>query len=640
MTKTIRGMALPITLFFVMVAFFAASALLTRVHYEAKASSFETTSIQREALARSALTTLIAKLNQAATEEGVTPVTLTGPGGFKATTWIEKEGDSLFRLYAKVDGGMGKPYVAQKVVRKKPVLTPIDVAHLSDGSLHTSDQLKFRATNAKKWTLLPSPKGAVMGVEVDRRGNIFANYFPVLAGKLDSTLPKDFITNFVRRNDQLVREGNVGHDFLKSASQAIEENWELDLNETQSTGITNSAGASQNSSFAASQSSAARNPELVQNTHTVADAIAGGATLQHYSSETGEWNTIGFGLPKGVTGQVPGYSTSDGDNLYVPILKPGPDRLRKYNLKRKSWTDVPTPPALSRNGGKLAYGKGKTHQLVDIEVDDDGRIYAHHGDGQEYGLSRYDPDSQEWQRLPNPPGKYVDLEGKNNLLMVEAKAWGDMEVDEQGDIYVVWRAKQEPEVAQYLQSKGPQVGSGGTSVGVPGSGVPVTATGKPGKTGKIAGIAPPPPGKNVFAPGKDSTNSKKTSGGLASNAPPSMTTDVTPPQSGFGNFGGGLYEPAQDVILRFRKGRWETVTLKGGQLYHLGRISAGIDGRLIVNDLRPRGPDMMFSLGSDGHLDAPTSVPGLEGEPAEYFSADSGARPVTDRFEFRETAEF
>ena len=229
MERSVRGLALPITLFFVLVAFFAATAVLARVHFDAQASVLETTGIQREALARSALATLQARLDKAGTEVGIEPFTLEGPGGLKANAWVQQESDELFRLFAKVNG-MGSPYIAQMVVRKKPVVVGLDIVHLNDGDVDTSDMLKYRTADSPEWVLLPSPKRALMWVDADRRGNIFANYFPLLGGRESPSFPRELIEKFVRANDQLVRAGSINHRFTKQVAVALEENSEIDFN--------------------------------------------------------------------------------------------------------------------------------------------------------------------------------------------------------------------------------------------------------------------------------------------------------------------------------------------------------------------------------------------------------------------------
>ena len=200
-----RGLAIALTLFFVLIAFFAATSLLARSHFEAQATIMDTASIQREALARSALASGLAILESAGTEESFSEFSLAGPGGMEARVWLEQVDDHLFRLFAEVKGGMGRPYVAQKVLRKKPRLTAIDMAHLVDGQLTTPDSLKYRVVGSDNWVSLPTSKSSLMWVEVDRRGNVVSNYFPVLETGQSADLPDGFIERLFEKNDMSVR---------------------------------------------------------------------------------------------------------------------------------------------------------------------------------------------------------------------------------------------------------------------------------------------------------------------------------------------------------------------------------------------------------------------------------------------------
>ncbi|HIB64523.1 MAG TPA: hypothetical protein EYO33_05280, partial [Phycisphaerales bacterium] len=122
------------------------------------------------------------------------------------------------------------------------------------------------------------------------------------------------------------------------------------------------------------------------------------------------------------------------------------------------------PPPLTRPGGPTGpatYGGGATQQLLEVEATDEGKVVAHHGDGNTYGLSVYDPSTNGWSRIPSPPADYIDKDGTRVHLGEEAFAWGNLEVGNEGEIYVVWRTSEEASVRDYEQSQNPGVVGGG-----------------------------------------------------------------------------------------------------------------------------------------------------------------------------------
>ena len=594
-----RGMALPITLFFVLVAFFAATAVLARVHFDAQASVMETTGIQREALARSALATLQARLDKAGTEIGVEPVILEGPGNLRANAWVQQESDEIFRLFAKVNG-MGSPYIAQMVVRKKPVVVGLDVVHLNDGEVETSDMLKYRTADSPEWGLLPSPKRALMWVDADRRGNIFAHDFPLLSGRERPGYPLDLIQRFVRANDELVRAGRINHAFTKQVALALESDSEIDFN-------TVGLGIAPNMGIAANLPQP--RPDYIKTAREVADAVSDGASIQHYSMETGEWHSIPVPLPT-TSGAVPGRGSSDGKSLYMPVMQPGPDTLKRYDLEKKEWVAMTPPPPLTRPGGPTGpatYGGGATQQLLEVEATDEGKVVAHHGDGNTYGLSVYDPSTNGWSRIPSPPADYIDKDGTRVHLGEEAFAWGNLEVGNEGEIYVVWRTSEEASVRDYEQSQNPGVVGGGPRPPIP------VSPGSPG-------TRPP------------SIKEAQTSTTLGGEPPLGAETD-TDSQS--------HKVRTQDIIFRYKDGKWTPFRINDPDITRIGKVAGALDGRIMAHDLKPSGqPDRSLVVASDGGVEEVVKVLGLDGDYAEFFAADSGAKPVKGKFEFQETATY
>jgi hypothetical protein len=665
------------TLFFVMIAFFAASTLLVRSHYEAQATIMDTVSIQREALARSALASGQAMLESAGTDEVFEKFSLAGPGGLEAHVWLVKESDDLFRMYAEVKGGMGRPYLAQKVLRKKPRLSAIDMVHLVDGDLTTADQLKYRVVGSKDWVSLPNSKSSMMWVEVDRRGNVVSNYFPVLETGKSPNLPDGFIERLVAKNDELINQGKIEHGFFKKASLAIEENWELNINKAIEVGVNagNSgfAPGAGNSSFApeAGNGPAANvgvgnpggvllenDPDLIRPARMVADALTQGAAIEHYSQDSGKWMTVELDLSREPSGGIPGPATSDGKGLYFPILKPGPDSIRRYDFRTEGWSEVAPPPAFS--------GGGKTKHLLDVEVDDDGRIYAHHGDDGQYGLSMFDPDTDSWAKLPSPKGIYVEKSGKSATLTDSPSDWGNLEVDDQGNVYVIWRSKSATEVVNHLASSGSGIGGGfvGSGGGVappppkpdketlPGGGFMSPSDGFKsfGQPKLNAGAgsqpAPSPYGGSAIGGGSKPTmtgggTSQKPGGpvpsGNAGNAGNAENIGTTGFTTGFPPF--SRSELPSDMILKLSDGKWTAIRppLNPGQT--LGNITAGTDGRLLLHVVTPTA-DQLVSIKPDGTVEPPSFVPGEGGKSALYFGVDSGAQTIPGKYTFQETADF
>ena len=655
-------MTIALTLFFVLIAFFAATSLLARSHFEAQATIMDTASIQREALARSALASGLAILESAGTEETFTDFSLAGPGGMEARVWLEHEDDDIFRLFAEVKGGMGRPYVAQKVLRKKPRLTAIDMAHLVDGQLTTADSLKYRVVGSDDWVSLPNGKSSLMWVEVDRRGNVVSNYFPVLETGQSAALPDGFIERLIEKNDEYVNDGNIEHGFLRKASIAIEENQQLNLNRPLQVGVNmGNAGNAGNNGGGGLEVQLETNPDFIRPAREVADAITVGAAIEHYSQESGQWNTITLDLSGEPSGVIPGAATSDGKGVYFPIIKPGEDSLRRFDFESESWEELSPPPALS--------GGGKTHHLIEVKVDDDGRIYAHHGDDGQYGISMYDPEKDAWKRLPDPKGIYVDQIGREKVVSENISEWGNLEVDDQGNVYVIWRAKGDTAVTNHLANSSqtfvPGSGDGfvtgqfespdiqgaynskgsnpayGSSVNTGGG---YGGTGNPGSKGNAAAVA-----SNITKP--PSSNSGSMVGGME------IPTNTTLPENpGTGNPGsagntgtsvpwrppGGLpgyYEQSVDMVLKLSDGEWSAIRPPLAWGESLGGISAGVDGRLLIHILNPKD-DTIYVIRADGTREAPSKVPDDSGDPALYFSADSGARTVAGKYSFQETAEY
>lgn len=500
-------MALPMTLFFVLMAFFVASAVLARAHFEARATVLEANAIQQEGLARAALSTLQAKLNAAGGEDKVEEFTLKGPSGMTARAWFEEGDNELFRLYASVEGS-GRPFRAQKVVRKMPVLDALDVVHLSDGKIETPDGVKMRVARASNWSNLTSPGVSLFWIHADRRGNIFANDFPAVSTETKDGLPPDFLKNFVAKNADLVQSGRINFEFVSHLAQAIEDNRSLNLNADLGGGIGGTLGGQ------GGPVGPGTNPEYIKPTLTVVDVVAKGAKIQHYSSEKGVWESIPVPFQQGVTGQIPGSSTSDGKKLYLPMMQPGPDRLLSFDLKSRQWSNLPSPGAVS--------GSGSTRKILEVEVDDSGFLYCRHSDGEDIGLSVFEPESSTWSRLPSPPGLYATGDGKVRLLQPEAKVWGALEVDEAGDLFVVWRAPSESEVQKYV------VGGSGSS--------------------EVPGVA-----------------SGESSGGALA---------------------GVVLKTPRDMILKYRKGEWSVLAGMTDPLERLGSFAAGPDGRFLLQDIR------------------------------------------------------
>lgn len=652
--KRRRGIAIAMTLFFVLVAFFAASTLLVRSHFEAQATVMDTVAIQREALARSALASGQAMLETAGTNEDFAPFSLAGPGGMEAKVWLEQDSANIFRLYAQVDGGLGRPYLAQKVLRKKPRLTAIDLAHLNDGDLATADQLKYRVVGSEDWVSLPSSRSSLMWVKVDRRGNVTSNYFPVLETGASPDLPDGFIARLVEKNEELTNEGRIEHGFFKKASLAIEENWDLNINKPLDLGVGNAAFQSNTAGFQANsnlQQNASpqleNNPDLIRPARVVADALTKGAAIEHYSQDEGTWTTLNLDLSD-VSGGFPGPAASDGKGLYFPILKPGADSLSHYDFESETWSELTPPPALN--------GKGETHHLLNVQVDDDGRIYAHHGDDNEYGISVYDPQTKNWKRLPSPKGIYVDKFGKSTTVTDQPGDWGNLEVDDQGNVYVVWRTKNETAVLNHLATNSPFVGGlGGSGIGInPGTGQP----GKP-NAGVVGAGGNPAYGGTL---GGGSTGFKGTAKGLLSSqmaiTPPKPnskpTTTSTSPYGG-GNAGGGVsssgslglfpssvligMETPSDMILKLSDGEWTAIRPPLQPDQTLGGITTGIDGRLVIHALS-RDADAFIGIKPDGTPEPPSKVPDQNGSPALYFAVDSGAQKDLGKFSFQETADY
>lgn len=628
------------TLFFVMVAFFAASAVITRAHYEARASVIETVSIQQEALARSALVTLQGKLDQAGTEEDAPTVELSGPGGLKAITWIEKENDEVFRLCAKVEGGMGQPFLAQKIVRKKPVLTALDLAHLTDGDIATADHIRLRLADADTWTNLPAPKSSMMWVNVDRRGNIFANHFPVLGGEIQTSLPTDFVASFVKKNDEYLRQGKINFQFLKQAAQALEDNRDLDLNVSQ-VGIPNGGFGPNMGEFGGDAAIAMPvqpefSSELVKPTHEVATAFADGASIRHYSPEKGVWERISIDLPPGP--HLPGRTCSDGKKVYLPILQPGEDSLRSYELKSKTWEVLPQPSRIERTPeGLLVSGKGASTKILNVEVNDDGDLFCHHGDGEDFTVSRFDAQSNTWEILPPPPGLYAGSSGTTKSVINEAKAWGNMAVDGEGDVFVVWRPAQEPEVHEYQATHGPleepffsQFSSDlsfavSESGGILQSFNPWVAKKAPEKVPSVV------PGGSPGAPKPPPVAPKAPPVAVVTTSPETVTLRPGHPSR---------MGPLQDVLLSYTDGSWGVVAPKSKDFLRIGSVSTSIEGRLVIQNIKPFGPDELMTLDTDGQLGEPSTVPDTPSSAAEFFAFDSGGQPVDGRYRFQETAEY
>lgn len=632
-----KGLTIALTLFFVLIAFFAATSLLARSHFEAQATIMDTASIQREALARSALASGLAILESAGNEDGFTDFSLAGPGGMEAKVRLVHEGDDIFRLLAEVKGGMGRPYVAQKVLRKKPRLTAIDMAHLVDGLLTTPDSLKYRVVGSEDWVSLPTDKSSLMWVEVDRRGNVVSNYFPVLESGQSNALPDGFIERLIEKNDEFVKDGDIEHGFLKKASIAIEDNEQLNLNRPLQVGVNMGNTGNHVPDDPDLGVQLENNPDFIRPAREVADAITDGAAIEHYSQETGQWNTITVDFSAEPSGGIPGPATSDGKGLFFPILKPGEDSLRRYDFESRRWDELDPPPALS--------GGGSTRHLLEVKVDDDGRIYAHHGDDGQYGLSVYDPKKDGWNRLPDPKGIYVDQIGREKVVSENISEWGNLEVDDQGNVYVIWRAKNDTAVVNHLAGSSPTLNPGGSNdgfvtsqfeaaMGAYNSQGSNSAYGNSQSTGGGYGGSGSAGSTGQTLPGGGAPISNPGNAGQAGNAGNIGTTIPGRPP--------GLpiyYEKSVDMVLKLSDGKWSAIRPPLGPDESLGSISAGVDGRLLIHILNPQA-DTIYVVRANGTKEAPSKVPDESGDPALYFSADSGARTVAGKYSFQETAEY
>ena len=97
----------------------------------------------------------------------------------------------------------------------------------------------------------------------------------------------------------------------------------------------------------------------------------------------------------------------------------------------------------------------------------------------------------------------------------------------------------------------------------------------------------------------------------------------------------------QDIIFRYKDGKWTPFRINDPDITRIGKVAGALDGRIMAHDLKPSGqPDRSLVVASDGGVEEVVKVLGLDGDYAEFFAADSGAKPVKGKFEFQETATY
>ncbi|MCA9792593.1 MAG: hypothetical protein KC910_12390 [Candidatus Eremiobacteraeota bacterium] len=631
MSKQFRGLAIPVVLFFVMAAFFAASAMVVRVRQETQATLLESSRLQRESLARSAIASLLAVLNHEGTESGHQELSFQDePSGMQARAWVERESDEVLFLLAEVKGGMGEPVSIQQVVHKKPAVEGVDYAQLSDGDVDTSDTILYRPTDQDSWQSLAAPGVGLTFMRADQRGGLWALFLPSLNGHPGPGIPPEFMQTVVAKNDSLVRDGSLNTSFMRRVAEALEYDYEVTLDGDL---ILASGGAAGNAGNAYTPAipipAPATNPERLP-LQQLAIGLTAGAELYHYSSENHSWEEIPIELPDydSRLAQVPGKPVSDGDSVYVPVLRRGADAIRRYTYETKKWEDIPPPPALQIQykapptilpgapgstgslsgsaGNSMTFGGVSGPQsetmagnsgglggmepdyqvvqsdqpsryIVELETDADGNLYAHHGSGLLYTISRRDAVTGEWSSLPPPPGVYLDRDGKRVQARRLATTWGDLEVGNEGEVYVLWRASEDLRSGMVFTGGAGNAGYGTASTGL---GVGLT-----------------------FA-----------------------SYDL----------------PSPDVVLVYKDGQWSPTAINTSTFHQTGPLATRPDGKLTLQDLRPMGePDCYFTTDLSGLLSEPIRVPDpTSGGFSEYFGLTPGARPVPERFVYEPTAEW
>ena len=96
-----------------------------------------------------------------------------------------------------------------------------------------------------------------------------------------------------------------------------------------------------------------------------------------------------------------------------------------------------------------------------------------------------------------------------------------------------------------------------------------------------------------------------------------------------------------DIIFRYKDGKWTPFRINDPDITQIGKVAGALDGKVMAHDLKPSGqPDRSLVVASDGGVEEVVKVLGLDGDYAEFFAADSGAKPVKGKFEFQETAEY
>ncbi|MGE0495974.1 MAG: hypothetical protein AB7S38_42605 [Vulcanimicrobiota bacterium] len=620
MSTKFRGLAIPVVLFFVMAAFFAASAMVVRVRQETRATLLESSRLQRESLARSAIASLLAVLNHEGTESEHQELSFEdAPSGMTAHAWVERESDKVLFLLAEVKGGLGEPVSIQQVVHKKPAVEGVDYAQLSDGDVSTSDTILYRPTAQDGWQSLPAPGVGLTFLRADHQGGLWALFLPSLNGQPGPGIPPEFMQTVVAKNDSLVRDGSLNTAFLRRLSEVLEYNYEVTLDGDlilSGGGVAGNAGNSGNHMPPPTPRPAEGRLPL----QDLAIGLTTGAELYHYSSENRSWEGIPIVMPDTTdrVAQVPGKPVSDGASVYVPVLRRGPDAIRRYTYESERWEDISPPPALevrykvpspilpgappssgsfSGNAGSpvlfggvagpegpapagkaggafgaepdftLEQSDNPSQCIVELEADAAGNLYAHHGDSNLYTISRRDAVTGEWSALPPPPGVFLDEAGKTVQARRFANTWGDLEIGSEGEVYVLWRASED--IAQ----------NGNFTAGF-GAGVSVSI-----------------PTYQLASP---------------------------------------------DVVLMYKDGQWSPTSINTSTFHQAGSLASRPDGKLTLQDLRPMGePDCYFTTDLSGLLSEPIQVPDpSSGGLSEYFGLTPGARPVPDRFVFEPTAEW
>ena len=423
--KSKRAVIIPTAMFVAMVVLLLVTGIAGEAYLNLRFTGLEAERTRLTFLAEGAVNELISGLNQNPTALSYTaaaPLTTTTDGvTLRSWSEVDPAAPHLRRIYSKAypSNAPGQAATYTRVVRTAARATGMIYTNIPD-TVTTPDSVLKKDTSAASWTLLPPAKrmrytvagvlethptayaGTMLFTGADQRSNFYVVYPPALDG-----------WGFTPASS-----GNLALNMI--LTKAISGQTLLNL-------------------MPIAQ-------EVAEIFDYVRDELSQGAVVLKYDGTTNLWSALppapnaidsptgpvfeaGNFHIKGLCGPV----SCNGDDLYVPVYRKGPDAIYKFHFTgvtatSGTWTLL---PALLDIGGQPT-------SMSQVAVDGLGRVFAisrsYPGGGDD---AVHELRNNRWVALPEVPGSFYDAGGQLQESPVAPTGLGVMAAGQDGALYVV-----------------------------------------------------------------------------------------------------------------------------------------------------------------------------------------------------------